>query len=87
MIHERARGEAARFVSKATAYGAAPEVTRIRIHLDTIEKVLTGRRKVIVDSTAGGVRRRVLFGPPSIWNSTPPASPADRTYMAEPQLD
>ena len=83
----KARGEAARFVSKATAYAAAPEVTRIRLHLDTIEETLAGRRKVIVDKPAGGVRRRILFGPKGIWNPIMPAVPADQTYMAQPQLD
>ena len=84
---KKAQGEAGRFVSKATAYAAAPEVTRIRLHLDTIEEALAGRRKVIVDSTAGGVRRRILFAPKGMWNPTMPAVSADQTYVAEPQLD
>ena len=84
---KRAEGEAARFVLKAAAYGASPEVTRIRLHLDMIEEVLSGRRKVIVDNPSGGVRRRILFGPQGVWNTTMPAVSADQTYVADPELD
>ena len=77
----KARGEAGRFVSKAAAYAAAPEVTQIRLHLDTIETTLTGRRKVIVDKPSGGVRRRILFGPKGMWNPIMPAVSADQPYM------
>ncbi len=84
---KRAEGEAGRFVWQAAAYGAAPKVTRIRLHLDMIEETLTGRRKVIVDKPDGGARRRILFGPQSVWNTTAPEGPADQTYVAEPPLD
>lgn len=49
-----ASGEASRFSQLAEAYAAAPEVTRKRLYMDTMEGVLTRSRKVIVDSKPGG---------------------------------
>ncbi len=47
-------GEAARFTELRTAYEAAPRVTRERLDLDTIESVLKGSKKVVIDSKAAG---------------------------------
>jgi len=47
-------GEAARFTELRTAYEAAPRVTRERLYLDTIESVLKGSKKVVIDSKAAG---------------------------------
>jgi membrane protease subunit HflK len=49
-----AGGEAARFNSIAAAYKRSPEVTRKRLYLETVESVLGGARKVIVDSKGAG---------------------------------
>jgi membrane protease subunit HflK len=49
-----AEGESARFISVLTEYEKAPEVTRQRIYLETIENVLGKTNKVIVDQTGGG---------------------------------
>lgn len=46
----RAEGDAARFSQLATEYKKAPEVTRERLYLETMETVMTGTRKVLVDS-------------------------------------
>ena len=46
----RAEGDAARFTQLATEYKKAPEVTRERLYLETMETVMTGTRKVLVDS-------------------------------------
>ena len=62
----------------AEAYRAAPEVTRLRLHLDTAEELLAGRRKVILDRAAEGSRRRLFLGRQTWWN--PSASlPSDTT--------
>jgi modulator of FtsH protease HflK len=46
----RAKGEAARFTALFKAYTAAPEVTRRRMHLETLAKVMqTVERKIIAD--------------------------------------
>ncbi len=48
-----AQGEAARFVSVYDEYVKAPEVTRRRLYLETMERVLSGMNKVILDGVAG----------------------------------
>ncbi len=51
----RARGDAARFVSLFEEYRKAPEVTRRRLHLETLGDVLPRvGRKIIVDERAEG---------------------------------
>ncbi|MFK7897516.1 MAG: FtsH protease activity modulator HflK [Myxococcota bacterium] len=44
-----AQGEATRFKALVTEYKAAPEVTRRRLYLETMEEVLPGVEKVIVE--------------------------------------
>lgn len=50
-----AEGDAARFISVYTQYRQAEDVTRKRIYLETMEKILSGTNKVIVDSKTGTV--------------------------------
>jgi len=49
-----AQGEAARFLAVYAEYVKAPEVTRRRLYLETMERVLGGMNKVILDGVAGG---------------------------------
>lgn len=49
-----AQGEAARFLSVYEEYVKAPDVTRRRLYLETMEKVLGGMNKVILDGVSGG---------------------------------
>ncbi len=49
-----ARGEASRFESVHAEYVKAPEVTRKRMYLETMERVLGGMNKVILDGVVGG---------------------------------
>ena len=49
-----AEGQAARFNEILSAYEQAPEVTRKRLYMDTIEGVLTRAHKVVIDQKAGG---------------------------------
>ena len=49
-----AEGEAARFNSVYAEYIKAPDVTKRRMFLETMEKVLGGVDKVIVDQSSGG---------------------------------
>ncbi len=46
----RATGEASRFTQLLTEYRKAPEVTRKRLYLETMESVLGNTNKVVVDS-------------------------------------
>lgn len=50
-----AEGQAARFNSIYTEYIQAPRVTRQRMYIEAMEKVMQGMNKVIIDSKAGGV--------------------------------
>ncbi|MGF1553903.1 MAG: FtsH protease activity modulator HflK [Paracoccaceae bacterium] len=53
-VVNEARGEAARFVSVYGEYANAPDVTRKRLYLETIERVLGDVNKVLIDETASG---------------------------------
>lgn len=45
----RARGESARFLSVLAEYQKAKDVTRDRLHLETVERILADTDKIIVD--------------------------------------
>lgn len=53
-VVQEAQGEAARFLSIYQQYAKAPEVTRKRLFLETMEEVLGGSDKVVVESGASG---------------------------------
>ena len=50
----QAEGEASRFIAVYNEYVKAPEVTRKRLYLETIEKVYSDVNKVIIDDSSGG---------------------------------
>jgi membrane protease subunit HflK len=52
-VVNNAEGEASRFLSVYAEYIKAPEVTRKRMYLETMEKVLGGMNKVILDGVNG----------------------------------
>ena len=47
-------GEASRFLSVASEFNQAPEVTQRRLYLETLERTLAGIEKVIIDQNGGG---------------------------------
>jgi membrane protease subunit HflK len=49
-----AQGEAARFISVFDEYVKAPEITRRRLYIETMERVFGGMNKVILDGVSGG---------------------------------
>jgi len=51
----RAQGEAARFSSVYNEYVLAKDVTKKRIYLETMEEILSGMDKIILDDKAGTV--------------------------------
>jgi len=53
-VVNEAEGEAARFTSIRKEYANAPEVTRKRIFLETMEEVLGDTSKIIIDEGASG---------------------------------
>ena len=52
-IVAQATGDASRFNQLLTAFEKAPNVTRERLYIETIESVLKNSRKVIIDSKGG----------------------------------
>ena len=55
----RAEGDATRFVQAESAFRSAPGPTETRLYLETMEQVLPGRKKIIVDASKG--RRHLLL--------------------------
>lgn len=53
-VVNEAEGEASRFVAVYDEFAKAPEVTRKRLYLETMERVLGGVEKIIIDEQAGG---------------------------------
>ncbi|MDA3859505.1 MAG: HflK protein, partial [Roseovarius sp.] len=53
-VVNEASGDASRFTSVLTEYTKAPEVTRKRLYLETMERVLGGIDKTILDSSIVG---------------------------------
>ncbi|MBK1873456.1 MULTISPECIES: FtsH protease activity modulator HflK [Marinobacter] len=53
-VIERARGETARFLELLAVYQMAPEVTRERMYLQTLETVLSNSSKILVDTESSG---------------------------------
>ncbi len=53
-VTAESEGEAARFLAVLTEYQKAPEVTRQRLYLDTMEGVMSGSNKVMLDVQEGG---------------------------------
>jgi membrane protease subunit HflK len=53
-VINEAQGEASRFSAVLGEYVKAPEVTRMRLYLETMEQVLGGVDKIILDESVGG---------------------------------
>lgn len=73
-----ARGEAARFAAILNEYKKAPDVTRRRLYLETVEKVYGGMGKVILDSGKNGAVPLLNLG--ELLKTRPePRTPETRT--------
>ena len=59
-VVNQAKGEASRFVAVYNEYAQAPEVTRKRLYLETLERVLGDVDKIIIDEGAGGSGQGVV---------------------------
>lgn len=62
-VVNEAEGEASRFTAVLSEYRKAPEVTRKRLYLETMEEVLGGIDKIILDESAGGSQGVVPYLP------------------------
>lgn len=68
----RAAGDATRFDLREGAYRTNPALTDLRLYLQTMEQILPGKRKMIVDSSKG--RRQLLLLEDGV-ELTPSAAP------------
>ncbi|MCH9742572.1 MAG: FtsH protease activity modulator HflK [Proteobacteria bacterium] len=95
-VTARAEGDASRFNSILAQYQKAPEVTRQRMYLDTMEQVLGASSKIMVSSKAGG---QMMYLPLDKWmqedkstvsavstNVLPEVAPVTTTRSAAPSL-
>ncbi|TYB87614.1 FtsH protease activity modulator HflK [Oceaniovalibus sp. ACAM 378] len=75
-VVNEASGEASRFSAVLAEYTKAPEVTRKRLYLETMEEVLGRVEKIILDDTAGGGQGVVPYLPLNELRRNTPAAPA-----------
>ena len=54
-VFRQVQGEVARFAKILPEYKAAPEITRERLYIETMEKVLSHTRKVLVNDKGGNL--------------------------------
>ena len=65
-----AEGEASRFVAVLEEYLKAPDVTRKRLYIETMEAVLSEVNKIIIDEGVGGTSGVVPYLPLNELNRT-----------------
>ena len=57
---KNAQGDSARFVQMLREYSKAPSVTEKRLHLEALEEVLPGMKKIVIDSEQEGNVMKLL---------------------------
>ncbi len=75
-VVNEAEGEASRFTAVLTEYRLAPEVTRKRLYLETMEGVLGGVDIILLDQAEGGGQGVVPYLPLNELRRTSPTTPA-----------
>ncbi len=89
----RAEGDARRFTQIATEFAKAPEVTRERLYLETMEEVLSSSTKVFVDQKGGNnilylpLDKIVTQGARAAPESGSQGGTAAETGGAQPDID
>jgi modulator of FtsH protease HflK len=81
----RAQGEAERFLAILKAYQIAPDITRERLHIEALERVLSGVELVLLDKEAVGnqvLPFLPLNGPPNVQ-----PQPVSDQPIAAPESD
>ncbi|SMH34786.1 FtsH protease activity modulator HflK [Maritimibacter sp. HL-12] len=73
-VVNEAEGEAARFISIYEEYAKASDVTRKRLYLETLERVLGGVEKIIIDEGAQGEQGVVPYLPLNELRRSAPSS-------------
>lgn len=97
-----AKGDASRFSQVLTEYAKAPDVTRKRLYLETMERVLTNTSKVMIDAKgqgnllylpldkliqAGGAVAPTIQGNSASVAPATPVAPSVFSGTTPPQLD
>jgi membrane protease subunit HflK len=80
-----ADGDVARFNSVYAAYAQAPEVTRQRMYIETIEQIMQQSKKVMLDSKAGGGGNMIYLPLDKLLERNTAARPAAAPAANEPQ--
>ncbi|MGC3961746.1 MAG: FtsH protease activity modulator HflK [Rhodocyclaceae bacterium] len=85
-VVSRAEGDASRFSQIQTEYAKAPEVTRNRMYLDTMQQIFANTSKILVDTKGSG---NLLYLPldkiiQSTGASSAPVPDSTSTSAAEP---
>lgn len=75
-IVARASGDAQRFTQVYEQYNKARDITTERLYLDTMQEVLRGVNKVLVDKNASGTQGIVPYLPLPELRPSPPGAPA-----------
>jgi HflK protein len=68
----RSAGDASRFTQFESAFRSSPGTTETRLYLETMEQILPGKKKMIVDSTKG--RRHLMLIEDGMELTTPAAA-------------
>jgi membrane protease subunit HflK len=79
-----AKGQSSRFLQVYQAYKLAPDVTRERIYLETMERVLGGADKLVYDSGGAGSQGIVPYLPLGELTSRRSAPPSAATSPSKP---
>ena len=83
-VTQQAEGDASRFRQLVTEYNKAPQVTRDRLYIETVEQVLGNTTKVIVDQKGGGNLLYLPLDRIMQMAAARPAEPAAKTEPAAP---
>jgi modulator of FtsH protease HflK len=74
-VIKEAQGQAARFDQLYAQYRRAPELTRQRIYIETMQRILMHSKKVIVDSKS--VNAPIILPPDLFRSAAPPPQPPE----------
>lgn len=93
-----AEGEASRFAQILTEYQKAPQVTRQRLYLDTMQTVMNNTSKIVVDQKGGNsllylpldklqqIVAQPYAGAPEVLAQPAPATPAPSMTTTDPRM-
>jgi modulator of FtsH protease HflK len=77
-----AKGQTARFLQIYDEYKKAPDITRQRLYLETMERLFAGTDKIILDSGTGGNNGVLPFLPLNELQRQRPAAPPQQQPQA-----